>query len=367
MNNYDVIGLMSGTSLDGLDIVFVRFAKKKKWDFEIVNSQSISYDSVLQKKLKNASTLSSLDLKILDLEYGKWIGGQVKKFMEFHKIIPKLVVSHGHTIFHQPQIGLTQQIGDGYQIMLESGIKTICDLRSLDISLGGQGAPLVPIGDKLLFSEYDLCLNLGGFSNISFDKHGKRIAYDICPVNTALNELASRKNLEYDPGGEIAKSGKINNKIIQLLNALKYYNQPPPKSLGMEWVKDNIFPLLKNDDTANLLNTFTHHIAFQITASIVEHFPFCRNKIPNMLVTGGGAKNTFLMDLLKIQANNKWEIFIPEEQIVDFKEAIIFAFLGVLRMLGHVNTLKSVTGAKFDSSGGLIYDHLSGLNQTREV
>lgn len=359
MKKYDVVGLMSGTSLDGLDIAFVRFFYDETWSFEVIECQSIDYEKELFNRLRQANELSALDLKKLDIHYGKWIGRQVKYFIDSKQFVPELIVSHGHTVFHQPEISLTHQIGDGYQIMFTSGIKTICDLRSLDVVLGGQGAPLVPIGDKLLFGEYDFCLNLGGFSNISFDQAGKRIAYDICPVNTVLNKLAATFNLEYDHGGEIAKSGNTNFDLLEKLNSLDYYFQKSPKSLGIEWVHKHIFPILDVDSTENQLNTFNHHIAQQISLAIENsNIDSSKSPIPKMLITGGGTKNKFLINLIKAQTKGKTEIIIPDNQIIDFKEAIIFAFLGLLRSLGQTNSLKSVSGAKANSSGGLIFDQL---------
>ena len=359
MRKYNVIGLMSGTSLDGLDIDYVSFIHDGGWKFEVNQCESFGYDKELYTRLKDSNELNALELKKLDIYYGKWIGGKVKKFLNVHRLSPELIVSHGHTVFHQPELGLTQQIGDGYQIMGATGIKTVCDLRSLDVALGGQGAPLVPIGDKLLFKDYEICLNLGGFSNISYDKDGNRIAYDICPVNTVLNKLASNFNLDYDKGGELAKSGKLNMELLMTLNSLDFYNQAPPKSLGIEWVVDTIFPILGVDATENVLHTFNQHIAQQIFSSIEKSISSSdKSPMSKMLITGGGAKNTFLIDLIKIKAKGKIEIIIPEIQIIDFKEAIIFAFLGLLRAIGEINTLKSVTGAATDSSGGLIYDHL---------
>jgi anhydro-N-acetylmuramic acid kinase len=359
MKKYDVVGLMSGTSLDGLDIAFVRFFQDPGWRFEVIECQSVAYEKELFTKLSLANKFSATELKQFDIYYGKWIGKQVKRFVDSNQFTPELIVSHGHTIFHQPEIGLTLQIGDGYQIMLASGIKTICDLRSFDVALGGQGAPLVPIGDKLLFNAYDFFLNLGGFSNISFEQDGKRIAYDICPVNTVLNSLASILNLEFDKGGEIAKSGNPNLSLLKKLNSLDYYGKKPPKSLGIEWVREHVFSMLDGDSIENLLNTFNHHIAEQISlaiqnSTVASH----KSRLPKMLITGGGAKNDFLIELIKDQTKEITEIIIPDVQTIDFKEAIIFAFLGLLRSLGSINTLNSVTGAKADSSGGLIYDNL---------
>jgi len=359
MKKYDVIGLMSGTSLDGLDIAFVEFIYDNEWFFNIKQCQAIGYDDKMSTSLIQANELSGLELKHLDIQYGKWIGNEVKKFMDFYHILPDLIVSHGHTIFHQPEIGLTHQIGDGYEILKATGIKTICDLRSLDISLGGQGAPLVPVGDKYLFSDYDICLNLGGFSNVSFDINGERIAYDVCPTNTVLNHLAQKVNLDYDNNGDLARSGKTNAQILRRLNALNFYNQHPPKSLGIEWVQKHIFPMLTGDSPENLLNTFCHHITHQIISSLENNGGISKKSDPpNMLITGGGAQNSFLVSLLRKESRGKLNINIPDKQLIDFKEALIFAFLGLLRNLGEINTFKSVTGAKSDSSGGLIYDNM---------
>ncbi|NJN25675.1 MAG: anhydro-N-acetylmuramic acid kinase [Cyclobacteriaceae bacterium] len=359
MKKYDVIGMMSGTSLDGLDIAFVRFSYKSDWQFEVLGCKTVEYDDAWKRQLQCAGELNAFELKELDLRYGTWLGEQARGFMNAINIQPALIVSHGHTIFHRPQCGITLQIGDGYNIMQQTQLKTICDLRSLDIALGGQGAPLVPIGDELLFYEYDLCLNLGGFSNISFKQKSKRTAFDICPVNTVLNYLASKKGFEYDHEGTMARAGHADMSLFKQLNALKFYGDTPPKSLGMEWVTEHILPLLKEETPENLLHTFCHHVAYQISLTIASHYSkYPISHKPKMLVTGGGAKNTFLIELIASYANGKIEMHIPDDELIDFKEAIIFAFLGLLRSLGKINTLSSVTGAKSDSSGGLVYEPL---------
>ncbi len=353
---FDVIGLMSGTSLDGLDVAYVRFEKKDEWGFTLIEGNSFPFDWELLGRLERSVTMTALELKQLDIDFGLWIGQKVKRFIVEKRLHPTLVVSHGHTVFHQPEKGITLQIGDGYRIMNETGITTVCDLRSLDVSLGGQGAPLVPVGDKLLFGEYDFCLNLGGFSNISFDEKNKRIAFDICPVNTVLNHLSLRIGIPFDKNGDVGRNGQLNKDLLQKLNSLNYYRLAPPKSLGIEWVEENIFPLLRGDAVEDLLHTFCHHIAEQIVRSM-EKLSFSHGNIPRMLVTGGGAKNIFLIELIREKSGGKFNIIIPDEKIIDFKEAIIFAFLGLLRYLGEINCLSSVTGAARDSSGGLIYDH----------
>lgn len=355
MKIYEVVGLMSGTSLDGLDIACVQFSYENGWKYAIVCCESLEYDQHWKNLLKNAMNISGLELKKLDLNYGTWLGTTVKTFISKYGINPELIVSHGHTIFHQPAIGLTMQIGDGYRIYKSTGIKTIFDLRSMDVAFDGQGAPLVPIGDQLLFGKYDYCLNLGGFSNISFDQNGQRIAFDVCPVNTILNNLASRLGMDFDKNGMLARRGKLLPLLLNKLNALTYYHTPPPKSLGIEWVQDNIIPLFGQEKITDLLHTFCHHIADQII--LVCDANSQKNKMSEILVTGGGAKNTFLIELLKQKADKKYKIVLPDAQIIDFKEAIIFAFLGLLKFLGQPNCYKSVTGASVNSSGGLLIEN----------
>ncbi len=355
MKKYVVLGMMSGTSLDGLDMALVQFSKSESWAYKLLGCKTVPYKEKLYKQLESATQLSGLELKKLDIKYGKWIGEQARGYIEVNNITPDLVVSHGHTIFHQPEIGLTHQIGDGARIATITGINTINDLRSLDVALGGQGAPLVPVGDKLLFGEFDFCLNIGGFSNISFDFKGERKAFDICPANTVLNYLSNKIEMNYDDGGEIAKSGQLNISVLNKLNAIEYYNKIPPKSLGIEWVQKYIFPLLVDDSEKNLLNTFCHHIAQQVNLSITNNV-LNRGLQNRLLITGGGAKNSYLIELIRKYSPEKLRVIIPDEQVIDFKEAIIFGFLGLLKTLSINNTLKSVTGAISDSCGGLLYN-----------
>ena len=258
------------------------------------------------------------------------------------------VCSHGHTILHQPHNGFTLQIGNLPLLHDLLPYTIVCDFRVQDVALGGQGAPLVPIGDELLFSEYDYCLNLGGFSNISFHENGIRKAFDISPVNTVLNYYANAMGLPYDDGGTIAKTGTIHPELLAQLNGLAYYKKAYPKSLGMEFVNDTIFPLLHSFalPAAAILRTFVEHIAFQIAA-------VCK---PNtkLLITGGGAYHTFLIDRLTHHLPSV-QISIPDDKTIQFKEALIFALLGVLRLRNEVNVLASVTGAQRDHSSGQIY------------
>jgi len=353
MNTYNVIGIMSGTSLDGLDICYCNFQllKNKKWNFNILLASTIKYTSGLKNKLAQAKKLNGLDLMLLHNELGNFIGNSINDFVSKNKMNKKeinCISSHGHTIFHQPEINLTTQIGNGANISTITQLQVICDFRSVDVALKGQGAPLVPIGDEVLFSEYDYCINLGGIANISYKKNKKRIAFDICPVNIVLNKLAQKLGSDFDDKGQLAKTGNINQKLLKKLNSLNYYKIAPPKSLGIEWIEKNIFPIIEasNISIEDQLRTFVEHIALQILKIITA-----TNK--NVLFTGGGTYNTFLMDCISNLSTAK--IIIPSKEIIEFKEALIFAFLGVLRLRQEFNCLKSVTGAEKNSIGGCIY------------
>lgn len=341
-----LIGVMSGTSLDGLDICACTFASDTS--FEIIKAETIAYDDATIALLKEAETCSGVRLTEIDRVYGRLIGEHVARFIDQHlkdKTVTA-VASHGHTIFHAPKNGYTLQIGHGSAIAAACGLPAICDFRSLDVALGGQGAPLVPIGDQLLFGNYDACLNIGGFANISFEENGIRVAGDICPANYILNELSSRLHMSYDAGGAIAQSGVVIPALLAQLNNLDFYKMKFPKSLGREWVEQEIRHLLPETlPTADLLRTCTEHAAFQIAQAF--------NGRKSVIVAGGGAFNTFLMQRIREQTRCKVEI--PTDQIVCFKEALIFAYLGWLRINNRINTLKSVTGASKDSIGGAIY------------
>jgi anhydro-N-acetylmuramic acid kinase len=348
---YKIIGVMSGTSLDGLDMALCEFANSgKKFDYKILKTKTVNYDINQRNKLKSAAGLCTEDYLLFHQQFGKYIAKEILKFLPNKKPAVDAIASHGHTVFHQPQKGFTSQIGCGASIAANSGITTICDFRSMDIALNGQGAPLVPVGDKLLFGEYHSCLNLGGISNISFDdKHGERIAFDIGPVNMALNYYALKAGFPYDKNGKIAASGQLNIPLLNQLNKLKYYSLKGAKSLGREWFEKEFLPITIRYDipVKDVLHTIGHHAAWQIGKVLTE------NKLKNVLITGGGANNTFLMKCLRNYYKGK--MTIPDQKMINFKEAIVFAFLGYLRLTEQINTLSSVTGAIKNSSGGAIY------------
>jgi anhydro-N-acetylmuramic acid kinase len=347
-NEIFAIGLMSGTSLDGIDLVCVKFDKNEYKNFKILHSETIPYNKEWKQVLQNAIQYSEKELKNLDSRYGNFLGRIINNFISKHVIeTVHFIASHGHTVLHQPEKGITLQVGSGQEIAKITHKKVVCDFRTQDVQLGGQGAPLVPIGDELLFSEYDFCLNLGGFANVSFKKNNKRIAFDICPVNIVLNFYANKLGLEYDTSGKIASDGVINHQLLEKLNSLEFYQKKPPKSLGLEWVQKEIFPLI--DDLENnipsILRTFVEHVAIQISKIIKNN--------NSVLITGGGVFNSFL--IAQIQKYSKIKIIPTSNEIINYKEALIFAFLGVLKLDNQVNCLKSVTGAIKDHSSGVIF------------
>ena len=349
MNKKEVfaIGVMSGTSLDGIDLVYVKFLKKEYSFFEIIHTETVSYTKEWKQVLKQAIHLSSKELLDLDVVYGKHLGSVLVNFISNYKIIEiDFIASHGHTILHQPEEGITLQIGSGAEIAKITQQKVVSDFRTQDVNLGGQGAPLVPIGDELLFSKYDFCLNLGGFSNVSFKKESKRIAFDICPVNIVLNHYANKIGLEYDENGSIASEGYLNRSLLEKLNTLAFYNKEAPKSLGLEWVQQEIFPLIDTieEDISSVLRTFVAHIAIQISKIIKDS--------DSVLITGGGVFNSFLIQEIENYSNIK--IVQASDTLINYKEALIFALLGVLKVDNQINCLKSVTGAHKNHSSGVV-------------
>ncbi len=340
---------MSGTSLDGLDLCFASFQKNENgiWKFEILHAETTKYSSRWEKKLRNANRLTTEEICALNSEYGFYLGDEVHQFIKKNKLKEvDLVASHGHTVFHQPSNKFTLQIGDGRAIRIRNNIPVVYDFRSQDVLMGGNGAPLVPIGDRLLFGEYDACINLGGFSNISMEQEERRIAFDICPVNIVLNHYARKFKKNYDEGGMMAKGGTVDEKVLEKLNALSFYSKKPPKSLGYEWVEKEVFPKLKRLKPENALATFTEHAAQKISETILNYH------LKNVLVTGGGAYNDFMIS--KIKHKSDASLILPKKEIIDYKEALIFAFMGVLRLNNEVNVLSSSTGSSHDHCTGLV-------------
>lgn len=349
MNIFYVIGVMSGTSLDGVDIVYVKFTKNKIWSFEIIFSQTFKYEDSITRLIADLSTKNLEVIKKIDVEYSHELAKIINQFISQFSIKKiDFISSHGHTAIHNPSNSITYQIGNLPILSKIINQDVICDFRVQDVELGGQGAPLVPVGEKYLFKEYDSFINLGGFANISKHSGDNLIAYDICPVNILLNYFSRKIGKEYDNKGLIASSGKFIFSLYQELTNLEYYKLDPPKSLGIEWINDKVIPIINkyaDSPVEDILNTLSNHIANQISNNLYG--------VKKVLVTGGGAYNDYLIEIIESKTNCK--IIIPPNDIIEFKEALIFAFLGVLRNQNINNCYSSVTGASKDHSSGKIY------------
>lgn len=349
-DDFKVLGVMSGTSLDGVDIAYIHFYKNGNlWNFKILVADTIEYNSEWRDKFNRAFKFDKENLKKINLEYTFFLADLINKFILKNEINElDAICSHGHTILHQPENGITLQIGNLKELSTITGKTVVCDFRVQDVELGGQGAPLVPIGDELLFNNYDYCLNLGGFSNVSFNENKKRMAYDICPVNIVLNHYAQSLGFEFDKDGKLAQRGKVNNELLNLLNEITFYQASYPKSLGKEFIINKIFPTISQFSISNydILRTFTEHIAIQISSKIKEK--------STVLMTGGGAYNQFLIELLRLKKPSvNW--IMPSDNLIQFKEALIFGLIGILRLRNEINVLASVTGASKDHSSGKIF------------
>ncbi|HEY4153921.1 MAG TPA: anhydro-N-acetylmuramic acid kinase [Puia sp.] len=359
---YKVIGLMSGSSLDGLDIVYVHFEETAgKWDFEIRETACIPYSSEWQAKLSGATGLAAREYLLLHTEYGHYLGAAVNAFIEERGLAyqVQLVASHGHTSFHIPEKKVTAQLGEGAAIAAVTGIHSITDFRSSDMALGGQGAPVVPIGEKLLFAEYDLFLNIGGIANLSISRP-EPAGFDVCPANRILNLLAAGTEKGYDEEGKLASAGSLQEALLGQLNGFAYYQRPFPKSLSNEFGLKEIFPVIKkaNLSKEDALRTYVEHIALQISDAVSRLLRHAGREGEGLklLVTGGGAHNRFLLERLKAALPVKRiELSVPAKELVDYKEALIIALMGALRWREEENVLSSVTGSTRNNINGAIW------------
>jgi anhydro-N-acetylmuramic acid kinase len=350
-DQYLVTGLMSGSSLDGVDLACCRFSYEHlRWQYRILAAETFPYPTSVRQQLENAIGWGDDRLMQLDLDMGNYFGEALNRFHRKYGLTPDLIASHGHTILHEPSRSITLQVGNGAVMAEKTGIRVVNDFRKADVQQGGQGAPLVPVGDRLLFSDYGACMNLGGFANLSYETdQGFRIAYDIGPCNLVLNWGASLLGKPYDPEGSIARSGQIKEQLFNTLNGLPYYSIQPPKSLGREWFLTQFLPHLvqARGEPGDLLATAVEHLALQMGAALNQ------SGAANVLVTGGGSFNHFLLERLEYHTGAS--LMVPDQLLIAFKEALIFALLGLLRTRGEINCLASVTGGKQDLSAGEIH------------
>lgn len=355
---YYVIGTMSGSSMDGLDMVYATFEEVGgKWSFQINHSACIPFSDPWKEKLKNISTVSAKELLLTHTDFGHWMGHRIQEFILKNNLEHKvhLIASHGHTVFHEPASGMTFQMGDGAAIAAINQLPVVSDLRNMDVALGGQGAPIVPIGEMLLWNDYTYFLNIGGISNITINREGTHVAFDVCPANRVLNLLSNELGKSYDEGGASAAQGKINEDLLFELNDLEYYRKPFPKSLANEYGADVLFGMIQkyNISTENKLCTVCEHIAVQMDAVCSD---FGNGMTTKMLITGGGAYNEYLISRINFYlAQKNIEIEIPHPDLIEYKEALIMALIGVLRWREETNVLHSVTGAARSSIGGALW------------
>jgi anhydro-N-acetylmuramic acid kinase len=344
---YRALGIMSGSSLDGLDLALCTLEERRgRWSHAIVKARTAPYPQALRQRLQRAMHGSAFELARLDADLGAFIGQASKRFLRGEEA--ELIASHGHTIFHQPKLGFSTQIGSGARIAASTGIATVCDLRSADIALGGQGAPLVPLGEKLLFPGFKAFINLGGICNISLHGHDRIVGYDVCIGNQALNHLAAEAGLPFDRHGARARAGRVDKGLLERLNDLPFHRKHPPRSLGREWFEEAVMPLIGDRRIAlnDRLATAAEHIAVQLGRALTH-------ADGPVLITGGGARNRHLVE--RIAAHTDALVMLPPAQVIDFKEALVFALLGVLRLRGETNALATVTGARRDSVGGAVH------------
>ena len=341
---------MSGTSLDGLDIAHCVFQKLKSgWRYSIQQCETVRYPRSWLTRLSQAHLATGEELMHLDSAYGSYLGQLTRDFLARHRLKADFIASHGHTVFHRPVSGFTTQIGNGYSLYAACGIPVICDFRSEDVAFNGEGAPLVPAGDKFLFHDYDVCLNLGGIANLSLDAKGRRIAFDICFCNMGLNMIAAEAGKRYDKNGSMAARGLADPHLLKAIDSVYAKFRVKRPSLGREIFEQKVMSLLQDKrlSPGDRLSTFTESAAIEICRGITAY-----RKTSTVLCTGGGAFNSFLISRLLEHGGDDITFIIPDEEVVKFKEAMVFAFLGVLRARNEVNCLKSVTKATRDSSSG---------------
>jgi len=360
---YEGLGLMSGSSLDGLDIAWCRFridpeSPSLVLEWELKAAGTLAMPMEWKKRLRELPEGSARDLAIAHAELGSLWGEQCRDFMKRHACRVGFIASHGHTVFHWPHLGVSAQIGSGAALAARTGIPVVCDFRTSDVALGGQGAPFAPLADRFLFPGYDYYLNIGGIANISFQKEGKWTAFDVGPANQIFNELAGEAGMEYDRGGQIASRGRVNEALFDAVNRLPYFSQAPPKSLDNGWITREVKPLYADVKIPleDRMRTAVEQLAWQTARAISQWAPE-RQSPSRLFASGGGAYNGFLIARLNwhISRSGAAEVFLPEKEIIEYKEALLIALMGAFRLAGITNCMADVTGAARDSVGGTVY------------
>jgi len=358
---YHAIGLMSGSSLDGIDLALTTFevetqpkGELRVLHWEIEKSKTIPYPAQWVSDLQKAPEMSGLELSLLHSKLGNYFGQVVLEFSKETDSPIDYISSHGHTVFHYPQKKMTLQIGDGAAIAALTGIDVFDNFRLQDIAAGGEGAPLAPIVDAYLFPEIKYTLNLGGIANINIKTANGYLAYDLCGANQILNALSKEAGKEYDENGQIAAKGQIIPKLLRQANQWDYLRLAPPKSLDNRQVQNHTVRLFSSypSPLEDRMFTAVHHIGYQIAASIHPHVGFVPEQL---LITGGGALNTFLVSVIKEYLSPNIEIIKAPDSLINFKECVLMGLLGLLNIYQLPTTLPSVTGAKWKTVGGCFH------------
>lgn len=361
---YYALGLMSGSSLDGLDIAYAALDWRDGHllDWRLLVADTLPFSEQWQARLLHLPQQDALTFAKTHVYFGRYMADLVQAFRQRHRPARiDFIASHGHTIFHQPDKYLTTQIGDGAALSALTGLPVICDFRTMDVALGGEGAPLAPLADRYLFAGYDFYLNIGGIANLSSNSTGDWIGFDVCPANQVLNLLAQQVGAEYDHNGDLARQGQVLEPLLQRVRDFDFYRKSYPKSLGNEWIRAHVLPIYLEYEgrVEDKLATACAHIALELAQSIqriLTNSPSPKTS-PKLLATGGGAFNGYLMERLRASLPAV-ELVVPAPEIVQFKEALLMALLGVLRLNQTPNSLRSITRAKRDTVNGAIYGAL---------
>jgi anhydro-N-acetylmuramic acid kinase len=354
--------LMSGSSLDGLDLAAadmqIRDEDSLKIEWQLLAAETIPFPAFWLERLKGLPGVSGLELAQAHVDFGHLCGKMARDFIKKHSFSPDLIASHGHTVFHFPERKMTCQIGDGAAMAALTGVAVACDFRTTDIALGGQGAPLAPLADRYLFPGHHFYLNLGGIANISILSPSETIAFDIGPANQILNALAAEKGLAFDRGGELARAGELQAEILQAVNKVPYFSRKSPKSIDNQWIQQNILPLYQRVGipVEDRIHTACEQLAMETGRQVALHLSGLSENTPySMLVSGGGAHNSYLLERIQAHLPHELTLYVPPKEIVDYKEALLMALMGLFRLERRKNCLQSATGAVADSTGGSIY------------
>lgn len=363
---YHILGLMSGSSLDGLDLAYCRLEWKDNaiTAWEILQAETLPFSELWQRRLANLPQQDALIFAKTHTYFGHYTAELVQKFLDKHNVQQlDAIASHGHTVFHDPSRHLTAQIGDGAALAAKTGYTAICDFRTQDVALNGEGAPLAPLVEQHLLGGYDFYLNLGGIANVSAPVTDERwVAFDCCPANQVLNSLAQELGAPYDDAGAWAREGQVLPDLLTQVAQFEFYHQPYPKSLGNGWIQQEVLPLYKTATGSwqDKLATACEHTAINIATAlqqIIEQEQLLPTSTFRVLTTGGGALNDYLMECIQAYCERSYtiEIHRPCEELIIYKEALLMALLGVLRLEGQPNSLTSVTGAQRNTVNGAIY------------